>query len=249
MSPDKSLPIGLTSSSSGNDTAVIICNGPSLASVPNAWLDKYPTFGANRVFLKYNPDVLTTLDIKMVHNRQLADEMLGAFPLSKEVFLSTDAYNRMGEPDLPDNVTILPKWANVIDDDGNLIGAFSSDPMETLVSGGTVTYGMFQLARWKGFSKLLVVGLNHTFRDPRGDHFDSTYNSDVQIPYERENVVAGEFASEVGRWYWSEEGFRAKTDFFYGVANEIFRREGGQIINCTPDTTCDVFEIDDWRNY
>jgi hypothetical protein len=220
MSPKNSSSDTLTATSSGSDVAVVICNGPSLASVPNEWLDKYPTFGANRIFLKYSPDVLTILDLKMVHNSKLQEEAREGAKGSKEVF------------------------------QGNLTASFSANPPESvLVSGGTVTYGMFQLAYWKGFRKILTVGLNHTFRDPRGDHFSSDYNREVSIPYDRENVVDGEVASEPGKWFWSEEAFVAKTDFFYGVAKELFEREGGWIKNCTPDTKCTVFDVEDWRDY
>ncbi len=179
MSQEKPSPTGLTSSSAGNDTCVVICNGPSLASVPNEWLERFPTFGSNRVWLKYSPDVLCLLDIKMVHNKSLTQEALESFGRSKEVYLSRDAYVRMGEPELGGNVTILASWANVTDDSGQLMGSFSTNPPELLVSGGTVTYGLLQLAYWKGFKKVLMVGLNHTFRDSRGDHFTDDYNREV----------------------------------------------------------------------
>jgi len=228
-------------------TATIICNGPSLASVPNTWLDKYPTFGSNRLFLKYSPDVLALLDLKMVHNKKLQDEAVEGFKNVKEVFISPIAAEYIGEDRLADNVTVTKQWINVLDNDGNLTAAFSQDPRNLMVSGGTVTYGLMQLAYWKGYRNLLLVGCNHTFRDPRGDHFDERYNVDVAIPYHKENIE--DFASEPGKWFWSEDGFIRKVDFFYNVAKTLFEREGGSIINCTPDTKCTIFPVDDWRNY
>ena len=236
----------LTASSTGSDTAVVICNGPSLADVPNDWLSKFTTFGANRVFLKYSPDILTILDLKMVHNKLLQKEAQVGAAKSKEVFLSEVAAERMG---VPENATVL-RWFNSTDAEGNLLPHFSvNPPASTLISGGTVTYGMLQLAFWKGFRKILIVGLNHTFRDPRGDHFTSEYNEQVRIPYERENVVPGEYESSPGKWFWSEDNFVRKTDFFYQAAKTVFEQHGGEIINCTPDTKCKVFRVDDWRNY
>ena len=244
MQLEPSLPTGLTSASTGETTAVVICNGPSLASVPNEWLDKYPTFGANRVWLKYSPDVLVTLDLKMVHNKILQDEMLEGMKGSKEVFLSPVAAQYLKNPK---GVKVVKSWNNVIGDQGGLSPVFSSDPMELLVSGGTVTYGLLQFAYWKGFRRILLVGCNHTFRDSRGDHFDERYNKEVGIPYERENVE--NFGSGPGEWFWSETGFVEKVNMFYDVARQIFEKGGGEIINCTPDTKCPVFRIDDWRNY
>ena len=248
MQPEPSLPTGLTSASTGNETAIVICNGPSLASVPNEWLDKYPTFGSNRVWLKYSPDVLVTLDLKMVHNEALQKEMYDGMMNSEEVFASPVVEQHMDKSvGLPDHASVVKAWNNVIDDQGELSPVFSSDPTELLVSGGTVTYGLLQFAYWKGFRRILLVGCNHTFRDPRGDHFDERYNTEVGIPYEKENVE--NVGSEPGKWFWSEEGFVEKVNMFYDVARQIYEKGGGSIINCTPDTKCPVFTIDDWRNY
>ena len=38
-------------------TCLIIGNGPSLANVPNEFLERFFTFGSNRVYLKFTPDV------------------------------------------------------------------------------------------------------------------------------------------------------------------------------------------------
>ena len=120
------------------ETAVIIANGPSLKNVPNEWLDKYPTFGANRVFLKYNPTYLTLVDVKMVHTPGLREEALAAFTKSKEVFLSKDASFLFDTP-LGDNVSVTD-WHNIYGEDNNLLPVFSIQPLTMLVSGGTVTY-------------------------------------------------------------------------------------------------------------
>ena len=249
MPQEISLPSGLTSKSAG-ETAVVICNGPSLASVPNKWLDKYPTFGANRVWLKYSPDVLLTLDLKMVHNKVLQEEMYEGMMESPEVFVSPIAEEYMEKSvGLPYHAAVVKAWNNILDDEGNLQGSFSQDPLHMLVSGGSVTYGLLQFAYWKGFRKILMVGLNHTWKDPRGDHFDDRYNAEVGIPYHLEHVDPSTIGHGPDKWFWSEENFVNKVNMFYDVARQIFEREGGEIINCTPDTLCPVFQVDDWRNY
>ena len=251
MPQELSLATGLTSKSTGEDTAVVICNGPSLASVPNEWLDKYPTFGANRVWLKYSPDVLLTLDLKMVHNKILQDEMVEGFKGSPEVFISPIVEEKITPARVADNVTVVKRWQNIVDEEGNLQPSFSQQPDDLLVSGGSVTYGLLQFAYWKGFRKVLMVGCNHAWRDPRGYHFDSRYNEEVKIPYERENVDPERVASGPGTWFWSEEIFVMKVNMFYDVARQIYEQDGREIINCTPDTKvpAEIFKIDDWRNY
>ena len=240
---------GPTPSSTGSDTAVVICNGPSLSSVPNEWLDQFPTFGSNRVWLKYHPSVLATLDLKMVHNGILQQEMLVGFEGSDEIYVSGVVADRLGRDNLPDNCHEFKAWNNIMNPDGSLQPAFSIDPLEMIVSGGTVTYGLLQLAFWTGFRKILVVGCNHTFRDIRGDHFDSKYNEEVGIPYDQDQTDPSAAASVPGEWFWNEENFVAKVNMFYGVAQKIYEDHDGEIINCTPDTKCPVFRVDDWRNY
>ena len=241
---------GPTPSSTGSDTAVVICNGPSLASVPNEWLDQFPTFGSNRVWLKYSPTVHVTLDLKMVHNVILQQEMLVGFEGSDEIYVSGVVADRLGRDNLPDNCYEFKAWNNLLEADGSLQPGFSTNPLEMIVSGGTVTYGLLQLAYWKGFSRILIVGCNHTFRDPRGDHFDEAYNKEVGIPYESDQTDPFAAGSEPGEWFWNEENFVAKVNMFYGVADQIFKvHRDGEVINCTPDTKCQVFRIDDWRNY
>lgn len=249
MPLENSLTAGLMSTSTGSDTAIVICNGPSLKAVPNKWLDKFPTFGSNRVFLKYNPDVLVTLDLKMVHNKILQEEMYEGMMKSNDVFVSpiVEEYMEKEGVGLPYHATVLKAWSNITGPDGQLAPAFSRDPLQMLVSGGTVTYGLLQFAFWQGFRRILLVGLNHTFRDSRGDHFDERYNKDVGIPYERENMANP--GSGPGEWFWSEVNFVKKVDWFYSIARQLFEEHGGQLINCTPDTLCTVLEIDDWRNY
>jgi hypothetical protein len=205
------------------------------------------------VWLKYNPQHLTVVDVKMVHNAKLQKEMVVGAAGSKEVCLSVDAAKQLERhyPEgFPSNFEVLPWW-NYYDENDHkrLLPIFAKGVGEPLVSGGTVTYGMLQLAWRKGFKNILIVGLNHTFRDARGDHFDARYNETVGIPYERENTDPQTTGRGAGKWFWSEENFVRKTNMFYEVARNFYEKYGGSIINCTPDTKCPVFEVDDWRNY
>lgn len=237
--------VEISSANFSNDTptAIIICNGPSLADVPNEWLDKYTTFGSNRVFLKYNPTYLAIMDLKMVHTPQLAEEAASNFDKSEEVFLSDVSADHF--EDLSDNVFVLT-WKTMIDDDGRWVKAFSKDPARMVISGGTVTYVLLQLAIWKGFRRLLCVGLDHNFEGPGGDHFTTDYNKDVGIPYEGNPV--GRYGA--GAWYWDSRGFYEKTEFYYEHANFVVSKQyNGEIINCTPNTKLDAFTVADWRDY
>lgn len=226
-------------------TAVIVCNGPSLADVPNDWLAKYTTFGANRVFLKegFTPTYLSIFDMKMVSTLSLVDEAYVALQEVEEGFVSSVVGDEFAEADKDklDNVKVLA-WKNLLDKNGKYLPVFSLNPRRVVNSGGSVTFVSMQLAWWKGFRRLLCVGLDHNFTGSRGDHFTSDYNKDVGIPYEG-NKIAGTGA---GKWYWDGETFYHKTAAFYQVAKAQFK---GEIYNLTPGTNLNVFDkgsIEDW---
>jgi len=226
-------------------TAVIVCNGPSLADVPNEWLAKYTTFGANRVFLKedFVPTYLSVFDIKMAHTPHLLNDIVEAFKEVDEGFVSIDVGELLADGGVkkPDNVTVF-NWKNITNNEGILLGAFSLNPHNILNSGGSVTYVNMQLAWWKGYRRLLCVGLDHNFTGPRGDHFTPDYNKPVGIPYEG-NRKPGQGA---GRWYWDGPTFYQKTEAFYKIARQQFK---GEIYNLTPDTNLEIFpvgNIDTW---
>jgi len=187
----------------------------------------------------------------MVHNAKLQKEMVKGLAKSEEVCLSKDAaklLERYYPEGFPANFEVLDWWNYYNADGGTLLPVFAQKKGEPLVSGGTVTYGMLQQAFRQGFRNILIVGLNHTFRDPRGDHFDPAYNVDVGIPYERENTD-NTASYGAGKWFWSETNFVKKTNMFYAVAQSAYKNHGGSIINCTPDTKCEVFPVGDWRDY
>lgn len=235
------------------ETAVIVCNGPSLEDVPNEWLAKYTTFGANRIHLKegFTPDFLSVFDIKMVHTPQLIEEIWPMMTTVRETYISVDValYLAKVKDVRPDNIKVLT-WKNIVDDEGQLMPGFSNDPMTLILSGGTITYVNIQLARWWGFKRLLMVGLDHNFTGPRGDHFHEDYNEGVGIPYAEGNLNKNKAeVGGAGNWYWNDETFYAKTRAFYIVASKHFETFGGEIINCTPDTKLDVFPVDTWENW
>ena len=229
-------------------TAVIVCNGPSLADVPNDWLAQYTTYGANRVFLKegFIATYLSVFDIKMVYKRESLDAVVEAFKHVKEGYVSPDVGRYFIDAQIkkPDNVRVF-NWKNLTDEAGRYLAAFSLNPEHVVNSGGTVTYVNMQIAWWHGYRRLLCVGLDHNFTGPRGDHFTPDYNEGVGIPYAKGNKNSGMGA---GKWYWNSKRYYEKTEAFYKIARAQFK---GEIYNLTPDTKLDseifpVGSIDEW---
>jgi|SRR3990167_4736865 len=146
------------------EVCTIVGNGPSLKGVSDTFLDKYPTFGTNRCYLRFVPNYyvcvnplvidqnrndITALDtVKFIRNGEC-----GGYPLVKSV-------NKQ---------------------------MFSFEPDKWYYEGYTVTYVCLQLAFWMGFETALLVGIDHRYkfdgkpnerqrmkgRDP--NHFDPKY--------------------------------------------------------------------------
>ena len=147
-----------------NNTCVIIGNGPSLSQIDNQWLDKYPTFGTNRIYLKYLPTFyVCTNPLVITQNKEDIEK------------LKTKKFIRQGYIDNAIPLRLEP------------VKKFSYEPHMWLYEGYTVTFVSLQLAYYFGFTTVLLVGVDHRYEytgkenqevfmqsnDP--NHFDPTY--------------------------------------------------------------------------
>lgn len=147
-----------------NETCVIIGNGKSLRHVPNMWLSKYPTFGTNRVYLKFIPDYFCCTNPLVLSQNKSAIEMLDC-----------DKFTRAGFIDSANPLNISP------------VREFSYRPHDYVYEGYTITFVAMQLAYYFGFTTVLLIGVDHEYKydgkpnqemtmngeDP--NHFDPTY--------------------------------------------------------------------------
>lgn len=122
------------------ETCTIIGNGPSLKHVPNMWLDKYPTFGSNKIYLKYIPTYYVCTNPLILKQNKSAIEMLDCEKFARAGFIDS------GNP------------LNI-----NPVKEFSTRPYEWVYEGYTVTFVSLQLAYYFGFTTVLLVGIDHRY--------------------------------------------------------------------------------------
>jgi hypothetical protein len=148
-----------------NSTCIIIGNGPSLKNVPNSFLESFPTFGANRVYLKFVPSFYVCVNQLVVEQNWLAITALDSLKFIREGSGIGDAY------ELHSSRTPM----------------FSFNPSAWIYEGHTVTFVSMQLAFFMGFTDAILVGVDHRFvfegqpneerimehDDP--NHFDPSY--------------------------------------------------------------------------
>lgn len=145
------------------ETCIVIGNGPSLRNVPDSFLNKYPTFGSNRIYLRFVPTYYVVINPLVIENNRADIEAL-----------DTTKFVRANSGLTGYELT------------KGLQESFSYDPPTWINEGYSVTYVSLQLAFYMGFKRVLLVGVDHryaftgepnetqlVFSDP--NHFDPNY--------------------------------------------------------------------------
>ena len=150
------------------ETCIIIGNGPSLKPILDTnmdFLNKYPTFGSNRIYLRYIPTYFVCVNPLVIDQNREDIEILDC-----------EKFIRGG----------MLKSGNQLECRHHH-KAFSLHPDQWVYEGYTVTFVSMQLAYWMGFTTVLLVGMDHryiyegkpnlankmTHQDP--NHFDPDY--------------------------------------------------------------------------
>jgi hypothetical protein len=145
------------------ETALIIGNGPSLEAIPDDLLNKYASFGCNRIWERagFEPDYHVAVDGWVPEENEVEYYTLTSVTLLPEPFKEkypADYYFRHD---------YHPMWLMEKDLHPGYL-------RETGIGWVGVTHAMLQIAFFMGFEKFLCVGLDNT---GTGKHF-----------YEREPV-------------------------------------------------------------
>jgi len=198
----------------------IIGNGPSINQIDLSLLKKYHTFGLNKIFLIFDRiDLNLSYHVAVnPHVIQQSSKEIESLPCPS--FLSFKSGHQ--------TVRHLDHIYFLVTSDGF---DFSDDLLRVIHEGRTVTYVAMQLAYFMGFSKVFLIGIDHSFKckgqpnekqkldgeDP--NHFDPRYfkNSHWQLP----DLEGSELA--------------------YRVANFYFKRHGRQIFDATLNGNLTVF--------
>lgn len=177
------------------ETCFVIGNGKSLANVSNDFLHTYPSFGTNRIYLKYMPNYYVCINELVA--RQFKDDI---DKLATTKFV-TDRVQIDGAIPLHSFYTM----------------DFSKKPHEGVCEGNTVTYVCLQLAYWMGFNTVLLIGVDHYYKfdgmpherlvasgaDP--NHFSPHYFSDGKL-WNAPDLAGSEEAYKIARLVYEEDG-------------------------------------------
>lgn len=200
-------------------TCLIIGNGPSLKDIPNSFLEDYPTFGSNRVYLKYTPDYYSFVDKLWVGNYI---EDIKALASKKKFIRNTYAH-------------LVPGSYPIRQMGGY---AFSFNPLVYVHGGFTITYINLQLAFYYGFEKVGLIGVDHyyTMEGPAHTHQTGPDKSHFTPDYYQETDT------------WCRPDIKLNEPS-YRIAKEVFESAGRRIVNLTPGSHLDIFDKEDWQTW
>jgi hypothetical protein len=201
----------------------LIGNGPSLKQMDLSPLKKEITFGLNRIYLLFPQIGFPTTFLVTINKfvmEQFGSELVGV-PSIK--FLNW--YYRKSTFPTKDIIYIRP----------GLKSRFSTNPViKPVWEGATVTYVAMQLAYYMGFSKVILIGVDHSFQshgnahqlvtsigdDP--DHFDPQYFG-KGVRWQLPDLATSEHAYRLAKQYF-EADRREILDATIGGNLSIFKK-------------------------
>lgn len=206
------------------DTCVIIGNGPSLRESDLSLLSGVDTIMSNYAVL--SPDLTRFAKILTVVNDLVARQ--GAIDFNASNFIK-----------------VVPFWlANYFNNDDNtfFVNAtvrpeFSTDFVKTASWRSTVSFFNMQLAYAIGYRKVILIGFDHSYVQPKG-------------------VVEGVVITQVEdddnhfdpRYFKGKDWQAADTtnmEKMYLVAKSAYEKDGREIVNCTVGGKLDLFRRSD----
>jgi len=200
------------------ETCIIIGNGKSLADIPAEFIHSYPSFGSNTICLnkEIKPTYYVAVDSRILREfKEKVDERLHDIPQfvpkpnldkwhSKHVYRF---YHRPGPLWPYGNGVLWPR--DILGEDG--------------ITYNNVTHVVMQIAYFMGFTKLLIVGMDH--KNPT-QHF---WGNDEKAPGLPDLDLWAAGYQELA------EGFEPRTE----------------LVNISTQTELpeEIIRRDTWRNY
>lgn len=197
------------------ETALILCNGPSLNKVDFDSLDRARvfTFGLNKINLlfektTFRPDCIVAVNRFVLHQNR------SFFNTTDIPLFVAEQGRRWVKPQ--DHVHLMHTAGHM--------GHFARDCSMSVNQGGTVTYVAMQLAFHMGFANVGLVGCDHSFRTKGPAH--SQVKGGTTDP---DHFDPGYFAKGV-TWELPD---LTSSEYHYEKALEIYNLFGRHLLNCT----------------
>lgn len=201
-------------------TCIIIGNGPSLNQIPDTLLNCYTTFGSNRIYLRYQPDIYACVNPLVI--QQYAPQITA---MQSVKFIRAELSHLV-----PACIPVRSTSAH----------EFSFSPLRHVYEGYTVTFVLMQLAFMFGFERVGLVGVDHRYQ------FNGKPNQQLTADLPDPNHFDDKYFSGGAQWNAPD---LERSEEAYKLARRAFSDAGREIINLTPGSALTVFPHEDWQTW
>lgn len=211
------------------EVCYLIANGPSLNETEMSLLKDKVTFGMNRIYLLFEKMGFTTSYYTCVNELVLKQFSKEIGQLEMPKFLNYSQRNLFKKSD--ESYFIFRKLGGT---------EFGTDISKSINQGSTITYAALQIIYYMGFSKVVIVGLDHSFSFV-GQVNETQVNTD-----EDKNHFVPNYFPKGSKWQTPD---LVSSEYFYQMADDMFRKAGREIIDCTVGGKCFIFKKDKLVNH
>ena len=202
------------------ERCVIIGNGPSLNDTDLTLLDNEKTFGLNRIYLMYDKLGFRP-SYHVVVNRLVIEQCAEDFK-RVDCPLFTTARNADYLRGGADPVFV-----------GNRAGPMFSGNLENGIwEGATVTYVAMQIAYYMGFSKVVLIGVDHNFTSKGPAH------KVVESQGADQNHFDPNYFGKGFKWQLPDLD---RSEVAYSLARSAFESDGRSIVDATVGGKLQIF--------
>jgi len=200
----------------------IIGNGPSLKNTDLTLLKNEVTFGVNRIYMNFEKMGFETTYHVCVNElvvEQCAKE-IAALKMPKFTGLHCK------------NLLAITPDTHLLHTRGGLRSWFFTDLTEGCWEGSTVTMVAIQLAFYMGFSEVILIGVDHSYK------FEGAPHAAVVSQGDDPNHFDSNYFGKGFKWHLPDlEG----SEMSYRVADFVYRQHGRRIIDATVGGKLQVF--------
>lgn len=200
---------------------ILVCNGPSLNKTDFSLIRGEVNMGLNKIFLgfrkfRFYPKYYIAINQRVIEQSATSIKRLNCINFLKDMRES----NPLSESALTYLIHSRPEQR------------FHKNLSQGFYEGYTVTFAALQIAFYMGFARVIIVGMDHCYsyqgspNEPRKlkghdpNHFDSSY-----------------FSGQT----WDNPDL-ANSEKYYKMARSAFEEDDRQILDCTVNGACKIFE-------
>ena len=227
-----------------DEECILLCNGPSLKKTDLGFLKALdiPIFASNSSYILANKlDFMPTYFV-CEDNHVIDDNREEIINLSRcHKFVPDKYFEKLGSHDklhyLPTNWDAYFKSRSSYQNP-----EFSEDISKNIYVGQTVTYLMLQIAFYMGFKSIYIVGLDFSYRIPKGSDINGNSIDHVD---DDPNHFHKDYFGKGKQWHFPKLDSCLQS---YIKANKKFLDANKIIHNCTINTKLNAFRISNHIN-